>query len=256
MTQSERQQQITDYFKIHKKAEISFLSQMFQVSEMTVRRDLDQLEADNFLIRIHGGAVLANTSNQVAPINIRLNNQKEAKDLIGKYAASIVKSREVILMDDSSTCLSMLPLLPPYLTVITNCITIASTLTLHKDINVILLGGEFNKSTQSTAGKDMERMLNNYHVNKAFISSTAMDPKSGLFDGTISIAETKRAFMNVSSKVYYLCDHTKLHTFAISKVCELKDISTIIMDSCDSAKKEQLNLKKICKQQKVELVLV
>ena len=256
MNPVERRQRITNYLKTHKKAEISLLSEMLQVSEMTVRRDLDLLEKKNVLIRIHGGALLAISGSNVLSMNDRLNDQKEEKLAIGKYAASQVKPGEVISMDDSSTCLSMVPFLPSELTVITNCITVASALLPFENIDIVMLGGEFNRRTQSTAGKDMEKMLSNYHVNRAFISSTAMDPDSGLFDGMINIADTKRAFIKAASKTYYICDHTKLHTFAISKVCDLGDLSVIVMDACEDVRKEQQHLQTLCDKQGVELVLV
>ena len=256
MTPGERYQKIMEYLNVHKQADIVTLSGLLKVSEMTVRRDLDQLEKENLLFRTHGGARLITPGTRLIPMNDRMELSKAEKLRIAKYAASLIRPGEVISMDDSSTICSMIPYLPSGLTVVTNCFSVASALIPSEETDVVFLGGTMSRTTFSTSGRDLELMLDRYHVDRVFLSTYAMDPEKGLFDPSPEIAGTKRAFIGAGTKVYYLCDHTKLRTFSFSRVCELKEISVLIMDRCEEQRKEQQQLAEACAQAGVRLVLV
>lgn len=256
MTPIERNQKIIEYLNVHKMADIVTLSELLNVSEMTVRRDLDQLEKENVLFRTHGGARLITPGTRLIPMNDRMELRKEEKTRIAKYAASLILPGEVISMDDSSTICSMIPYLPSNLTVVTNCLSVASALIPSEETDVVFLGGTMSRTTFSTSGRDMELMLDRYHVDRVFLSTAAMDPEKGLFDPSPEIAGTKRAFIEAGTKICYLCDHTKLQTFSFSRVCGLGEISVLIMDKCEEQKKEQQRLAEKCAKAGVRLVLV
>ena len=256
MTPNERNQKILEYLNVHKMADIVTLSELLQVSEMTVRRDLDQLEKENVLFRTHGGARLVAPGSRLIPMNDRMELRKEEKTRIAKYAASLILPGEVISMDDSSTICSMIPYLPSNLTVVTNCFSVASALIPSEETNVVFLGGTMSRTTFSTSGRDMEQMLGHYHVDRVFLSTAAMDPAKGLFDLSPEIAGTKQAFIGAGTEIYYLCDHTKLQTFSFSRVCGIEALSAVIMDACDDRREEQQQLTRACDQAGVRLILV
>lgn len=256
MEAKERDIQIEEYLNLHKKASITALSELCKVSEMTIRRDLERLEKANKVIRIQKGARIISSDSYLPTIEERLSVSKEEKLSIAEYAASRVKPGEVIAMDDSSTTFAMIPFLPQDLTVVTNYLNVASTLQQHEKTEVILLGGKLKKETCSTVGKDLERMMGGYHVDKAFFSVKALSPEKELFDAAEEVAGTKRAFIGSGTEVIFLCDHTKLGNYAFSKVCDLKDISMIIMDKCEKIQMEQDELLQYCEREGIKIVFI
>lgn len=251
-----RYDRIVDYLKRNDNADVSTLSDVFQVSEMTIRRDLDRLEKENILIRVHGGARLITRNMYEPPLDARLKDHAEEKRKIGKYAASLVEEGDAVALDDSSTTYAMIPYIHVPATIITNHINVATALSENDQIKVILLGGEMRKQSMSMIGKEMENMLQRYHVDKAFLSAKALDLSNGIYDASTEEGNTKQAFMKSSQKTYFLFDHTKLNTQAFYKVCDVKEVTAILMDEFDGGFDDQEYLRKYCNENGVQLELI
>ncbi len=249
----ERTRIITEYLRSHNYADISQLSDMLSVSDMTVRRDLDRLEEKNFLVRVHGGAKLATQRMYEPPLESRLKDQAEEKYKLGRYAASLVKDGDAIAIDSSSTTYAMLPYLNVAVTVITNHVSVATALAANEKAQVILLGGLLQKSSLSLSGKDMEEMMGRYLVDKAFLSSKALNARSGASDATTAVGEGKKVLMRSAKQTFFLFDHTKFNTEAFYRVCGLEDMENIIVDGSIDLTRSQQQLLEKCAEKGVML---
>ena len=232
-TSEERKSYISAYIQEHKFASIGVLKENLQVSEMTVRRDLKKLEEENALVRVFGGARIIPVAMREDSVEERVKFHAEEKDRIARYAASLIKEGDTILMDSSSTIYAMVPYLNVRVTVLTNNINICIKLKDNEKADVILLGGHLRKSALSAVGMETVNMLENYYVDKAFLSSKAIDSNYQIFDATSDEAAVKRAMMRSSQKTFFLMDHYKLSDRAFCKVCDLKEADRLIVDRSD-----------------------
>ena len=232
-TAEERKKFILDYVKENEFVDITYLKDTLLVSEMTIRRDLKKLEEDNSLVRVLGGARSIPGGTYEDPVDKRVKFHAEEKDRIARYAASLVGEGESIFMDASSTVYAMADYVEVHATVITNNISICMKLKDKEKIDVILIGGSLRKSAMSLVGTEAVRMLDNYYVDKAFLSSKSVDEKHGISDATRDEAEVKKAMIKASEEVYFLMDHHKLASRAFYKVCDLEEITELIVDASE-----------------------
>ncbi len=239
MDAKERSSAIINHLKRHGYANVNHLSEMLDVSEMTIRRDLDALERRNILLRVHGGAKLASQKMYERPRDERLREQNTEKRILGQYAASLIEAGDAIAIDSSSTTYAMLPHIQVEVTVITNNITVATALEQNDKAQVILLGGTLCKPIMSLQGPDMAAMSRRYFVDKAFLSSKAVDFEHGASDSSAPESRTKQALMASAKQSYFLFDHTKLGTTAFCLVCPLEKIDHIIVDKSMPFTKQQ-----------------
>lgn len=250
-----RNEMIVNYLKQTSYADISTLSNMLGVSEMTVRRDLDNLEKQKILLRVHGGARLISQKMYEAPLDTRIKEQADEKFRIGRYAAGLVEEGDAIAIDDSSTTYAMVPYLDVNITVITNHISVATALIDNDKVKVVLLGGNFRKSSKSMSGPDMETMMNNYNVDKVFLSAKAVDVSHGPSDASFDEGVTKKAFMRMGKQVYFLFDHTKLETSAFYNICSMKEVQNIIVDHIETPTPKQQAFLTYCRDIRLNLHL-
>lgn len=168
-------------------ADVSYLSELFSVSEMTIRRDLEKLEKEDEVIRVYGGAKLKTKRVYEGPIKERLNVNKQEKMTIAKVAAEMIEDGDVIALDASTTALEVSKQIKnkSKLTVITNNISIAIELSNAPSITVILLGGFLRAKSLSLVGASLRKLLESLYIDKAFISSKALNFNEGLTDATI-----------------------------------------------------------------------
>jgi len=256
MDSKERGEQIVDCLKKQKYVEVSYLKELFQVSEMTVRRDLDRLEKQEVLVRVHGGARLIPQKMYEAPLGMRVLNQAEEKYLIGKYAANLIEEGDAVAFDDSSTTYAMIPYIQVKFTAITNHISIAADLVKNENAEVILLGGNLRKFSFSLVGQDMAVQMKRYHVDKVFLSAKAVDVNYGVSDATAAEGETKKAFIQSGRDVYFLFDHSKLNTCAFYNVCEFNQIKHLIINQPEKDQEKYQEFIRLCKKHHIDLHVV
>lgn len=227
----ERRRFILDYVKKNEFVDIPYLKKALLVSEMTVRRDLKKLEEDNGLVRVLRGARCIPGGAYEDPVDKRVRFHSEEKDTIARYAAGLVCEGDSIFMDASSTVYAMADYLDVRATVITNNISVCLKLKDKEKLAVILVGGALRKRAMSLVGMEAVHMLEGYYVDKAFLSSKAVDGECGISDATREEAEVKKAMMKSSKEVYFLMDHHKLGSRAFCKVCDLNQITELVVDA-------------------------
>ncbi|WP_339060510.1 DeoR/GlpR family DNA-binding transcription regulator [Tepidibacillus marianensis] len=236
-----RRKKIVEYLWEHDYADVASLSHLCDVSEMTIRRDLEKLEKDGDVVRVYGGAKIKINSPYEATVEERLNTNRQEKMLIAEKAAELINDGDVIVFDASTSALEVSKLIKDRqrLTVITNNISIAIELSGAANITTILLGGTLRGSSLSLVGASIKKGLEGIFIDKAFISSRALNFEEGLTDITIEEGEAKQALIEKAKRVYVLVDHTKVDKLSFFQVCDKKEIHTIITDGLNELTDEQ-----------------
>ena len=197
---------------MQKELSVEELAQMLDVSPLTIRRDLKQLSGDKAIIRTHGGclaggrAALDNEYQKKVALNFEL------KQAIGKTAAKEVKPGEIILINDGSTTFHLsfyMGGLGP-LTVYTNSLAMISKLSRYDDINLYILGGEYNSDLYSLNGSITEQMLEMFNFDLIFLGVDAIDDKGRCMVNTLAEARLTQIMLRSGRKKVLLADHTKV----------------------------------------------
>jgi DeoR family transcriptional regulator, fructose operon transcriptional repressor len=230
---TERQQKIVELVNERKSIRVSELSEIFSVTEETIRRDLEKLEKSKKLARSHGGAVSIQSDNDFElPYTEReIINVKEKKE-IAQEAVKQVVERDKIILDASTTAWYMAKALPNIpITVLTNSIKVALELVAKKNITVISIGGSLLHGSLSYVGPLAESALDSYHVNKAFISCKGLHLERGISESNEQQARVKAKMMKIADSVYIMIDHSKFGIQAFSRLGGIELIDQIITDS-------------------------
>ena len=203
------------------------LMNILNCSESTIRRDLDQLEKEGYLKRIHGGA------KRVYQLDEELTTQEKSfkniqeKQIIGKFAASLIEENEVIYLDAGTTTLAMIDFIQVgNITVVTNGIQHASLLSDYH-INTILLGGNIKASTKAMIGSTSLRNLESYRFDKAFIGINGIDQEFGCTTPDPEEAAIKKLAIEQSANSFIVADQSKWNKVNFVRVCDIDDVSII-----------------------------
>ncbi|PEE40487.1 DeoR/GlpR family DNA-binding transcription regulator [Bacillus pseudomycoides] len=228
----ERRNKIIEMLEQREHVDVSYLSDAFQVSLMTIRRDLEKLEKDGKVIRMYGGVKLKIKRVYEYSMEERLNSNKQEKLVIAREAARLIEDGDVVAFDASTTALEVSKLIKDRkdVTVVTNNLSIAIELADVSEIVVIVLGGFLRGKSLSVMGASLKQYLGRIYIDKAFISSKALSFHEGLTDTAIDEGEAKQAMLSKSNEVIVLADHTKLGKVAFYKVCDKQGITKIITD--------------------------
>lgn len=231
-SQAGRLNQITELVLRNASVNIQDLVEMFQVSKMTIHRDLDELEQQGVLRKVRGGATAQPTYLFESHLYYRINTSKKEKEAIATAALAHVEPGEAVMLDDSTTILALAKKLVDisHLTVITNFYTTVDVLRSCRQINLISLGGDYLLRYNAVVGDLCEQMISSLRVNTLFMSSSAVDDVF-LFHQEEVIVRVKRAMINSASRRILLLDHGKLGKQALRKVAPITDFDLVIVDS-------------------------
>lgn len=225
---------------------IDTLASKLNVSEMTVRRDLKELESNEQIIRTSNSILLKDSFlNEVPFVKHQLINIEEKRN-IAKKAMAFIKADETILLDAGTTTLEICKLLKDAdykVRIVTNDIKAAAEL-IDSQHEVIILGGTVQQNIGSMYGSQTIDMLNNIRVNVSFVGTQALMIDEGIFAPTIQKAKVKRLMMKCGQTAYLVVDSSKFNHTAFSKICDLKDFDGIIVE--DSIEHE--DMKKLAEQ--------
>jgi DeoR/GlpR family transcriptional regulator of sugar metabolism len=229
----ERHNKILDLLYENKKVTTHSLSELINVSECTVRNDLNKLEKDGLLKRIHGGAVLPQAIQQDLSFPNRKSENQSEKNCIGKKAYEFVEDGQCIIIDASSTAMSFAKYLSKTdfrITVITNGIYTAFELKDNSNINVILVGGVVRPKSGSIEGLLGKNLISQMNADIAFVSARGFTIEQGLTEFNIYEAELKKLLISRAQRVIAMLDFSKLEVNSISSFADLNQIDTIITD--------------------------
>jgi DeoR/GlpR family transcriptional regulator of sugar metabolism len=232
---SQRRAQIAELVRGAGSVRVDDLSERFQVSEVTIRNDLMQLEKQGLLVRDRGGALPPSQVRELTSllaVEQRGHLQIAEKQRIARAAAQLVSPGDTILMDAGTTVVEMAPYLAGItpLTVVTNAVNVALEVAAKTAAHIILLGGNFSRESSSALGSLAEHTLDELRVQKAFLGTQAFDLEHGLTDTTLEIAQVKRAMIRAAQRVILLTDSSKLGRSGVIKVAPLTAVQTLITD--------------------------
>lgn len=232
MLVAERQQKIVDLVNQHNSVRVSELSRLFSVTEETIRRDLERLEAEKKLVRSHGGAInISDSSSLEIPYFEREIINVEEKKEIALEAIIHIEKGDKIILDASSTAWYMAKKLPNIpLTVMTNSLKVAMELSRKSEITVISTGGVLLSKSLSYVGTLAETSFDSYHLNKAFISCKGWHFEKGLTESDERQARVKKKMIESVDKVYMMLDHSKFNKLAFSKICDIEEVDYVLTD--------------------------
>ena len=229
-----RREQILHLIHTQNRVDVSELSKQFGVCMETIRRDLDVLEKNHEIKKVHGGAIKPKTySMQEYLFESRVEDRSKEKDAIAKTAADYIKNGDVIALDSGSTVLAMVPYLKEkYVTIVTNSIPIVNFLVKHNlnhlNDRVIFLGGEFNRRSLSVYGELSIQILEQIHISKAFLSSQGFTVTEGLTNYSMRESMFSRALINRSEKSFLLLDDSKVNIDSFYSIAPPDKINFII----------------------------
>lgn len=239
----ERRNEILEKLQKEKRVVVSELSKAYGVTEETIRRDLEKLEKDGYVIKSYGGAVLNENMNIDMPFNVRKNTNVVGKQRIAELVNAMVKDGERLILDASSTAVFIAKRLKEEkrnLTIITNSIEIIIELFDAQDWQVLSTGGLAMEGSLALVGPQTDRMLRSYYVDKAIISCKGFDMDNGVTDSNELHARNKKTMLERSGCRILAVDSSKFGHTAFTNIGGLENISTIITDEKPEEKWLQL----------------
>jgi DeoR/GlpR family transcriptional regulator of sugar metabolism len=235
MFAEERRNKILDILDSDKEVNVRSLSDLFEVSEVIIRKDLKKLEDNNQLQRTHGGAIPSRRHAAASNINSRVTKINKEKIKIAKLGFKQIKNGDSILLDSSSINLEIAKLIqnnPLQITVITNMLEIAHILANTEKISVICTGGHFHSKIGVFCGSLTIDNIKKFNVDKLFLGVAGINIAKGyLSNFDIDEGKTKSAMMDISTKIYLIAESSKFYQDALYNFTTIDKIDKIITDS-------------------------
>lgn len=227
-----RQQRIAEHVLREGSVAASQLADLFDVSLMTVHRDLDELERQGVVRKFRGGVSAQPSSVFESNVAYRLRTAKTEKSAVARFARSLVEPGMAVMLDDSTTTLHVAPLLEDAtpLTVITNFLEVIKSVSQVPDVRLISLGGEYYPTHDSFLGVPCMEAIESLRADILFTSTSAVSATHA-FHQEQEIVLVKRAMMRSAARKVLLIDHTKLGGTALHQLAALTDFDDVVVDS-------------------------
>lgn len=235
MLKEERLDYILKKLRADQKVLQTELSNDLQVSEDTVRRDLESLAQNGLLIKVRGGAI-PHSPNPYS-FKDRIIFHEDDKKTIARKALSLIENGQTIILDGGTSTLSLAKLFPAnlQLRVITNSVPIVVQLMEHPGVDVIFAGGRIVKDSQTVVGMDTIRMFQKVRADIGFLGVCSLHTAVGVTGPDMEETEVKSTIVAASSRVVALATSDKMGTAEHFKICGITDIDTIVTDQPEDA---------------------
>ena len=208
------------------------LTTRLNVSEVTIRKDLNTLEEMGFILRSHGSARLAENSSTLRTLNIRKTINNDDKIKIALKAKSLLREEDTIYIDSGSTCRYLAEEIKNMsIRVITNSIDVMNILAEEPGISLVSLGGNYRKGAGSFLGPIAIESLKNFQIESCFLGTTGMVSRGTFSAQNIMESQLKQQVLSVSERRIILGDSSKLGRTAFSVFARSSDIDILITDS-------------------------
>jgi len=231
---AERQKQIIEYIENHGSAQIKALADYQNVSEATIRRDLDELAASGIIERTHGGAIVIDKSTSFEhKYSEKMKLMLAEKCSIAKAASELVRDGDTVFLDSGTTTYFIAQNLGNFkdLTVITHDLQIGNTAVLHPTSTLIVTGGIRREGFSVLVGSHTENFIKELKVNLVFLGADAIDVKNGIYNANFLEVGIKKLLVAIGKHVVLVSDSSKFSRSALAKVCGIGSIDTIVTDS-------------------------
>jgi len=232
MRNGERIVKIFEMIREKKYVTVLELSKLFGVSAMTIRRDLAKLEAQGIVTTNYGGATLNTGVSSEPSFEIKSGQSQEYKDQIAYEASFIVNDGDSIYIDCGTTAVELAKYITgKRITIITNSWRVVSEIQDFSKVKLLLAPGEYDPISEGALSSATIGFMQNYVIDKAFISTQGADLEGGVTVPTDNDAQVKKAVMKASKYKILLADHTKFGQTFMAKHGELTDFDAIITDA-------------------------
>ncbi len=228
----ERKNNILGLLQTEGKVVVSELAERFDVSEETIRRDLEKLERDGLVQKSYGGAVLNENAQGDMPLAVRKRTNVIGKQKIAELVAKYIPDNSSIMLDSSSTALFIAKRIKDRknMVVITNSLEILVELKDRKEWKIFSSGGRLGEDSLALVGSQADKMISGFHVNRAIISCKGFDINKGFTDSNDMHASTKRTMLENCETRVLAVDSSKFNRIAFNVVGTLADIDVLVTD--------------------------
>lgn len=233
LLKEERQQLILEAVKDHRQATVADLSRRFDVSQVTIRRDLRELASLGALRRAHGGAVVAASALPEPPVVQRMGRAENCKACIGRAAAALVSDGDSVFIGSGSTTAHVARHLVGRkdLTVVTNALTVATEFASVEGVTVVVTGGMMRPSELSLVGHITEQSLREVRVDKVILGMRAINLEAGMTNDYLPEVMTDRTIIEMAPELIVVADHTKFGKIASAYVAPIERVTTLVTNS-------------------------
>ncbi|ENM3847955.1 DeoR family transcriptional regulator [Vibrio cholerae] len=233
MTSTQRRDAILKYIQHHQSGSVNYFAEQFQVSEVTIRHDLNILEKKGCVTRCHGGALINAQFAFDQPLQDKKQLNQDIKSQLGAYAASLVEDGDTLILDSGSTTEQIAFHLTDkkQLKVMTNAINIAYHLANHDNIEVIVTGGLMRKNSYSLHGDSGESLLGQFRFNKLFLGVDGFDKLAGVTTPHAGEASINRRMVDAAQIVIAVTDSSKFNRQSFCLIARPEQLDMLITDS-------------------------
>ncbi|MFD1602966.1 DeoR/GlpR family DNA-binding transcription regulator [Flavobacterium artemisiae] len=230
MLKAERHKFIMTKLLEEQKVVTTDLALALDLSEDTIRRDLNELDSKKLLEKVYGGAIKF-VEKSADVFQIAINAEDEKKKIVTK-ALSLLRDGQVIIMSGGSTNLVFAKLIPSDLkaTIYTYSLPIAMQLSQHPNVDLIFIGGKMQKNAMVTIGMDVIQVVSKIKADICFIGASSISIKQGLTEVGYEVSIVKKAMIEASEKVVSMFSSNKLNTKMPHGVCDLSQLDTIVTE--------------------------
>jgi DeoR/GlpR family transcriptional regulator of sugar metabolism len=208
------------------------LKDSLDVSESTIRRDLESLEESGEARRTHGGVFYTGSVSSIRQFHRPNANDGawDKKRAIALEAAKLVSDHDTVLLDGGSTTYELAKqLVGRPLQIVTNSLPVANLFSASDSVDLVVLGGAIHNRTGVTHGPYTDQMLETINVQKAFLSVAGVNEK-GFYNSNMLLVETERCMMNAADRTIIVADSTKFGRSSLARMCEWNQVDTLVVD--------------------------
>ncbi len=247
----ERRNAIMSRLTLEGKVIVADLAREFNVTEETIRRDLEKLDNEGFAKKTYGGAVLSQKGEEDLPYSVRKRANVERKQRIAEKIGDLIHDGDYIMLDASSTAIYVAKYIKHLnnITLITNSVEILLELADKDGWNILSTGGALREGALSLVGASAEKMIRGFHVNLAVCSCKGLDMAMGITDSNERDSEIKQAIYAAAERKILAVDGTKFDKISFVRVCDVRDVDTLVTDEQPSERWVEY-----LKEQQVELI--
>ena len=230
---AQRREAILKHIQTYQKGEVNYFAELYQVSEVTIRSDLNYLEKKGGVTRCYGGALLNNQFAFEQPLNDKKQLNCDIKAKLGEYAASLIKDGDKIILDSGSTTEQIAYHLNSKhnLTIMTNGIHIAYHLANKPNVNVMITGGTIRENSYSLYGAGAENFLADFRFNTLFLGVDGFDIESGITTPHQREADINRKMIEAAQTIIAITDSSKFNRQSFCLIARPEQLNMLITDS-------------------------
>lgn len=226
----QRRSQLREIVRSEGFVSIPDLRSALDVSESTIRRDLDQLESEGEVRRTHGGVFFTGQAASQRLFENRRAGQWDRKRQVAVAASQLIENRDTLLLDGGSTTYELArQLVGRPLQVVTNSLPLAHLFAASDQSDLVMLGGYVHSRTGVSLGPYANDMLNSLNVQKAVLSIAGADQR-GYYNSNLLLVETERAMMACADQTIVLADSSKFGRSSLARLCKLPEVHTVVSD--------------------------